>query len=87
VSVDARIDTTTGISARDCARTVRLPVDEATTIEDLCRAGHVVPTRVGQSSPVSAPAAIADLAELAIGVPAGVYAELVRPSGEVADLA
>ena len=43
VSVDARDGVSTGISAADRARTIRLLADEATTAEDLTRPGHVFP--------------------------------------------
>ena len=45
VSVDARDGVTTGISAADRARTIRLLADAATTADDLTRPGHVFPLR------------------------------------------
>lgn len=43
VSVDAQEGTTTGISAQDRAKTVRVLIDEETTPEDLRRPGHIFP--------------------------------------------
>src|SRR3990172_12433873 len=43
VSVEARRDVTTGISAADRARTIPTPVDPNTRPDDLARPGHVFP--------------------------------------------
>src|ERR687884_183327 len=47
VSIDAspRFGVTTGISAQDRAKTIRVAVDAATVPADLCRPGHVHPLR------------------------------------------
>src|SRR4029079_11912685 len=45
VSIEARRDVSTGISAADRARTIRTAVDPATRPEDLARPGHVFPLR------------------------------------------
>ena len=45
VSVDAKRDTTTGISAADRSTTVRTLIDEATVSADLARPGHIFPLR------------------------------------------
>ena len=45
VSIEARRDVTTGISAADRARTIRLAVDPGTHPQDLARPGHVFPLR------------------------------------------
>src|SRR2546430_8002056 len=45
VTVDAREGATTGISAADRARTIRLLGDPTTSPADLARPGHVVPMR------------------------------------------
>src|SRR4030067_3468826 len=42
VSIDAKRDVTTGISAHDRARTILAAVDPATRPEDLARPGHVL---------------------------------------------
>src|SRR4030042_7033299 len=41
VSVDAREDTTTGISAHDRAKTVQVLIDDYTTPKDIRKPGHV----------------------------------------------
>lgn len=46
VSVDAAVGVTTGISASDRARTLRLLADADTTAADLTRPGHLVPSAV-----------------------------------------
>ena len=46
VSVDARQDVTTGVSAHDRARTVRTLVDPDASPDDLAMPGHVYPLRV-----------------------------------------
>ena len=45
VSVDAKHETTTGISAADRATTVRTLVDPTTRPDDLVRPGHIFPLR------------------------------------------
>src|SRR6201992_664108 len=45
VTVDAREGVSTGISAADRARTIRLLADPATSAADLARPGHGVPLR------------------------------------------
>src|SRR5690242_17046695 len=45
VSVDARLGTTTGISAADRCATVHALLDPATRPEDLARPGHIFPLR------------------------------------------
>jgi 3,4-dihydroxy-2-butanone 4-phosphate synthase len=45
VTVDAAVDVTTGISAHDRARTLRVLADPASRRDDLHRPGHVVPLR------------------------------------------
>ena len=43
VSIDAVKDTTTGISAQDRSKTIRLMVDENSKPEDFARPGHIFP--------------------------------------------
>ena len=43
ISVDARKNTTTGISAFDRFETVRALIDDKTVAEDLSRPGHIFP--------------------------------------------
>jgi 3,4-dihydroxy 2-butanone 4-phosphate synthase / GTP cyclohydrolase II len=46
VAVDARTGVTTGISAHDRARTIRLLADPLAVAADFTRPGHVVPVRI-----------------------------------------
>src|SRR5262249_6693446 len=89
VSVDARDGVTTGISAADRARTVRVLVDSATESYELVRPGHIFPLRYAQGGVLRRPGhteAAVDLARLA-GLPeAGVLAEVVNDDGTMARL-
>src|SRR3989440_1593057 len=50
-AIDAREGVTTGISAYDRARTIRVAIDPATRPADLARPGHVFPLReIGRAS-------------------------------------
>ncbi|BCB74299.1 bifunctional 3,4-dihydroxy-2-butanone-4-phosphate synthase/GTP cyclohydrolase II [Phytohabitans flavus] len=84
VTVDAREGVSTGISAADRARTVRLLADPATDPTDLSRPGHVVPLRAKHGGVLRRPGhteATVDLAVLAGLRPAGVLCELVNDDG------
>jgi 3,4-dihydroxy 2-butanone 4-phosphate synthase/GTP cyclohydrolase II len=89
VSVDARDGTTTGISAADRARTIRVLVDSATEPHELTRPGHVFPLRAvagGVLVRAGHTEAAVDLARLAGLTPAGVIAEIVNDDGSMARL-
>ena len=80
VSVDARLGTTTGISAADRATTIRTLVDPAARPDDLLRPGHVFPLRArdgGVLERAGHTEAAVDLARLAGLAPAGVLCEVV----------
>lgn len=84
VSVDARDGVSTGISAGDRARTVRVLADSATEPWEITRPGHVFPLRAvpgGVLRRAGHTEAAVDLARLAGLAPAGVIAELVRDDG------
>ena len=87
VTVDAREGVTTGISAADRSRTVKLLADPAVTAGDLSRPGHVVPLRAKDGGVLRRPGhteAAIDLARMAGLRPAGVLCEIVSeedPSG------
>jgi 3,4-dihydroxy 2-butanone 4-phosphate synthase/GTP cyclohydrolase II len=86
VSVDARDGTTTGISAADRARTIRVLVDSATEPWELTRPGHVFPLRAvdgGVLRRAGHTEAAVDLARLAGLNPAGVICELVKDDGSM----
>ena len=84
VTVDAREGVSTGISAPDRCRTVRLLADPATTAADLSRPGHVVPLRAKPGGVLRRPGhteAAIDLATMAGLRPAAVLCELVNDDG------
>src|SRR3989454_4537458 len=89
VSVDAakRFGVTTGISAGDRAKTVRVAIDPATVPSDLRRPGHVFPLRArpgGVLQRVGQTEASVDLARLAGLYPAGVICEILAADGTMA---
>jgi 3,4-dihydroxy 2-butanone 4-phosphate synthase / GTP cyclohydrolase II len=95
VSVDAAVGVTTGISAADRARTLRVLGDPASGARDLIRPGHVLPLRArpgGVLERAGHTEAAVDLVRLAGGVggdlgEVGAIAELVRDDGAVMRLA
>jgi 3,4-dihydroxy 2-butanone 4-phosphate synthase / GTP cyclohydrolase II len=87
VSVDAREGTTTGISAHDRARTVKVLIDEETKPQDLRKPGHIFPlsarkggvlVRAGHTE------GVVDLTRLAGLKPAGVICEILNDDGTMA---
>jgi 3,4-dihydroxy 2-butanone 4-phosphate synthase / GTP cyclohydrolase II len=89
VSVDARDGITTGISAADRARTIRVLVDSATEPYELTRPGHVFPLRAVEGGVLRRAGhteAAVDLARLAGLAPAGVICEVVNEDGSMARL-
>src|SRR5260370_20112334 len=89
VSIDAaaRFGVTTGISAADRARTIRVAIDPASVPADLRRPGHVFPLRArpgGVLQRVGQPEASLDLARLAPLYPAGVICEILNADGSMA---
>lgn len=86
VSVDAAEGITTGISAYDRTRTIRLLADPATRPEELVQPGHVFPLRSrpgGVLERAGHTEAAVDLAVLAGLSPMGVLCELVNDDGTV----
>lgn len=87
VSVGAASGVTTGISAKDRARTVQVAVDPQSKPEDLTRPGHVFPLRAREGGVLVRAGhteAIVDLCRLAGLQPAGVICEVIKPDGEMA---
>lgn len=84
VSVDAREGISTGISAADRARTIRVLIDSATDPGDVTRPGHVFPLRAVEGGVLRRAGhteAAVDLARLA-GLPGGgAICELVNDDG------
>lgn len=86
VSVDASAGVTTGISAADRARTIRVLADPGTGPEDVGRPGHVFPLRYQPGGVLRRPGhteAAVDLARLAGRHESGVIAELVNADGSM----
>ncbi len=84
VSVDARDVATTGISAADRARTIKVLADSATDAHDLTRPGHVMPLRAvpgGVLRRAGHTEAAVDLARMAGLSPVGALCELVNDDG------
>lgn len=85
VTVDAKEGNSTGISAADRARTIRLLADEKADAGDFTRPGHVVPLRAKEGGVLRRPGhteAAIDLATLAGLRPAGVLCEIVSQKDE-----
>ncbi len=89
VSVDAKHNTTTGISAFDRAQTIKVLINSKTSKEDLAKPGHIFPlisreggvlVRAGHTE------AAVDLARLAGFYPAGVLCEIMGEDGRMARL-
>lgn len=86
-SIEARVGVTTGISAADRARTIRVAVDPAATPADLARPGHVLPLRARDGGVLVRPGqteGVVDLARLAGLRPAGVICEILNEDGTMA---
>lgn len=88
-SIDAREGVSTGISAADRTRTVRVVLDPETKPDDLARPGHIFPLRAdpgGVLKRAGHTEAAVDLARLAGLYPAGVLSEIMNDDGSVARL-
>jgi 3,4-dihydroxy 2-butanone 4-phosphate synthase/GTP cyclohydrolase II len=86
-AIDARFGVTTGISAYDRARTIRVAIDPATRPSDLARPGHVFPLRARKGGVLvraGQTEASVDLARMAELVPAGIICEIMREDGTMA---
>jgi 3,4-dihydroxy 2-butanone 4-phosphate synthase/GTP cyclohydrolase II len=89
ISVDARVGTTTGISATDRTTTVHTLIERRTKPDDLMRPGHIFPLRYREGGVLKRAGhteAAVDLARLAECYPAGVLAEIVNDDGTMARL-
>jgi len=89
VTVDAATGVTTGISAADRARTLRVLADPASGRGDLIRPGHVLPLRAvpgGVLHRAGHTEAAVDLCRLAGLEPVGAIAELVDDAGTMTRL-
>ena len=86
VSIDAAEGTTTGISAADRTRTVRVAVDPTAKPSALLRPGHVFPLRGAEGGVLERPGhteAVLDLCRLAGLAPAGLVSEIMDDEGNM----
>jgi 3,4-dihydroxy 2-butanone 4-phosphate synthase/GTP cyclohydrolase II len=89
VSVDARQDVTTGISAGDRTTTVRTLISPTARPDDFARPGHIFPLRYREGGVLKRAGhteAAVDLARMAGLQEAGVLAEVVNDDGTMARL-
>ena len=86
VSIDARQGVTTGVSAYDRSRTIKLLIDPKTTKDDLARPGHIFPLRArdgGVLVRAGHTEACVDLMRLAGLAPAGAICEIMNDDGSM----
>jgi 3,4-dihydroxy 2-butanone 4-phosphate synthase/GTP cyclohydrolase II len=89
VSVEAKHNVTTGISAHDRAVTVKTLIDPASGPGDLSRPGHMFPLRAragGVLARAGHTEAMVDLVKIAGLYPAGVVCEVMSDDGAMARL-
>ncbi|TET40980.1 MAG: bifunctional 3,4-dihydroxy-2-butanone-4-phosphate synthase/GTP cyclohydrolase II [Dehalococcoidia bacterium] len=89
VSIEAKSQVTTGISAFDRAQTIKTVLDPNTKSEDLVRPGHIFPIRAREGGVLVRAGhteAIVDLARLTGFYPAGVICEIMDEDGTMARL-
>jgi len=87
VSVDAKKNTTTGISAFDRAETISCLIDPNTQPEDLLKPGHIFPLRArngGVLVRAGQTEASMDLSRIAGLAPSGVICEIMKDDGTMA---
>ena len=87
VSIDAAEGITTGISAADRSRTIKLTADENTKPGDFARPGHIFPLRArdgGTLVRAGQTEGAVDLMRLAGLKPAGVICEIINDDGSMA---
>lgn len=87
VSVDARDGISTGISARERARTIQVAVAPDAKPDDLVTPGHIFPLRAKRGGVLVRSGhteAAVDLARMAGRTAAGVICEIMRDDGEMA---
>ena len=87
VSVDAKKNTSTGISVHDRAETIRVLIDPGTQPDELAKPGHVFPLRAvngGVLCRAGHTEAVVDMARLANLRPAGILCEILDEDGTMA---
>lgn len=86
-SVDARDGVTTGISAYDRARTIKVAIDPSSRPSDLVKPGHTFPLRARKGGVLvraGQTESAVDLARMAGLIPAGVICEIMKEDGTMA---
>src|SRR5690349_8690204 len=86
-SIDARDGVTTGISAYDRAKTIKVAIDPASRPSDLVKPGHTFPLRARKGGVLvraGQTEAAVDLARMAGLIPAGVICEIMKEDGTMA---
>ncbi len=89
ISVDARIGTTTGISAFDRATTVKALIDANTVPSDLAKPGHIFPLMADEGGVLKRAGhteATVDLTRLAGLYPSGILCEIMHNDGTMAKM-
>ena len=87
VSVDAKKNTTTGISAHDRAETIRVLIDQNSSADDLAKPGHIFPLRAVEGGVLCRAGhteAVVDMARLSNLQPAGILCEILDDDGTMA---
>src|SRR5438067_7040837 len=87
VSIEARRNVSTGISAFDRAQTILTAIDSKTRPSDLARPGHIFPLRAADGGVLvraGQTEAAVDLAVIAGLSPAGVICEIMKEDGTMA---
>ncbi len=85
--IDAKKNTTTGISAFDRAQTAKMAIDPNATPDDFVKPGHIFPLRARKGGVVIRAGhteAAVDLASIAGMPPAGVICEIMKDDGTMA---
>tara|TARA_Y100000310_G_scaffold306665_1_gene348022 strand:+ start:2469 stop:3113 length:645 start_codon:yes stop_codon:yes gene_type:complete len=89
MSIDAKHNATTGISAHDRATTIKTLIHPDTKPDHLLRPGHMFPIRYKDGGVIARQGhteSSVDLAKLAGLYPAGVICEIINPDGTMAKL-
>ncbi|MFC1667941.1 bifunctional 3,4-dihydroxy-2-butanone-4-phosphate synthase/GTP cyclohydrolase II [Chlamydiota bacterium] len=87
ISVDAKYNITTGISAKDRAETIKALIDQSTNRNDIVMPGHIFPLRSQEGGVLTRAGhteAAVDLSRLAGLFPAGVICEIMNDDGSMA---
>jgi len=86
-SIDARDGITTGISAFDRARTIKVAIDPSSRASDLVKPGHTFPLRARKGGVLvraGQTEAAVDLARMAGLIPSGVICDIMKEDGTMA---